>query len=166
MLHRLFKIGAVLSLMLCVATAIAWAVSAVIPFSSTVVPQKPVTSPRVFVAGSYAGSIVIDVLSPGTGNPQVQRNFLGFRYDKGPAAPSANQLSTQIGIANVVTIPCWFVMIATLITPLAFTVVVIRRRRRGTVGCCPVCGYDLRATPERCPECGTARVADPSRMVG
>jgi len=61
--------------MLCTATAIAWAVSAVIPFSSTVVPQKPVTSPRVFVAGSYAGSIVIDVLSPGTGNPQVQRNF-------------------------------------------------------------------------------------------
>ncbi len=54
-----------------------------------------------------------------------------------------------------VVVPAWSVLIITLVLPVSRGVGWYRQRRKPREGCCKKCGYDLRATPERCPECGT-----------
>jgi len=55
------------------------------------------------------------------------------------------------GMAYEFAVPYWAMMLATLFAAYRFFTAG-RQRRDG----CSVCGYDLRATPDRCPECGTA----------
>jgi hypothetical protein len=54
--------------------------------------------------------------------------------------------------------PHWLIVAATALPPLFWTGRRARRQwvrsRRRRVGRCVNCGFDLRATPERCPECG------------
>jgi hypothetical protein len=56
--------------------------------------------------------------------------------------------------------PYWFLFLLTAALPVARWMLI--RMRRLKVGCCPVCGYDLRATPDRCPECGVPSPVAPS----
>jgi hypothetical protein len=53
------------------------------------------------------------------------------------------------------TVSHWVVAVVASLTPLAWAVRELRRRRRAAAQLCARCGYDLRATPARCPECGS-----------
>jgi hypothetical protein len=72
--------------------------------------------------------------------------FAGFAYGHGTAPD-------YIGWA--VLVPLWSTTVAFVIPPIFWYRSWRRRRRTHQKGLCPTCGYDLRATPDRCPECGT-----------
>ena len=58
---------------------------------------------------------------------------------------------------RIVVIPWWFVVTLLSILPALQIKPILRRRRRAMrlrQNLCVHCGYDLRATPWRCPECG------------
>jgi predicted amidophosphoribosyltransferase len=58
-------------------------------------------------------------------------------------------------------VPFWALAFATAMVPGLVSARRACRTRRLRVGLCPACGYDLRATPDRCPECGTAPTTPP-----
>lgn len=61
-------------------------------------------------------------------------------------------------LTTVLLFPFWTVQLACAVLPVAWIRTRVRRwRRSSATGLCGHCGYDLRATPDRCPECGTLR---------
>ena len=81
-----------------------------------------------------------------------------FRWDDSYGTP---WLATRrpVGLATVrtpsaggVLVPQWLACLAAAPLPAAW--LAGRDARHPRPGHCPACGYDLRATPHRCPECG------------
>lgn len=104
-----------------------------------------------------------DLFGPEAPPPGTWIQRMGFRWDH----PQWNNRS-GLGSIRYYVWPHWFM---TLILAIPIPVLAWRWTRRRTArlrqagGLCVVCGYDLRASPDQCPECGT-RVTIPPAQSG
>ncbi len=73
----------------------------------------------------------------------------------------SNYADFRRSFVNVYRVPLWsIVLVCALSSGLLIVPPVLRRRKRARGGKCLQCGYDLRGSTERCPECGTEFDAD------
>jgi hypothetical protein len=80
-----------------------------------------------------------------------------FRWERSEQAPSFSGGRAARAMYRTVVVPHWSVMLLTAALPLARlpdALAALRRTGRAARSQCVRCGYDLRATPGRCPECG------------
>ena len=72
-----------------------------------------------------------------------------YQFQTTPAAPFPYRM---------VQVPFWSLTAVTGVLPVAVFLRGRLRRRRVSRRACAECGYDMRGSPERCPECGTVPV--------
>jgi hypothetical protein len=79
--------------------------------------------------------------------------FWGFSSNMYGGAADGGIPFTQAGV------PHWFIVLITGMLPAGRGIRFWLRNRRNYGTFCRKCGYDLRATPDRCPECGAITAA-------
>jgi len=176
LLRILLNAATVLSLVLCAATVAAWVRSYQ---ARDIVWWR--TNRRVLQFDTYCGELVASVLTrddnsliPGVGSSHfapVSYAELGHPQDTFFNRFGFAFLVVEVSanaeidgyVAQRLACPYWFILLLTAILPAARLAGWRRRRRRRArrllmgAGLCQHCGYDCRATPDRCPECGAAR---------
>lgn len=81
---------------------------------------------------------------------------IGIRWDQ-QQWPFVNGIAVSRGLTTLVNFPLWLATLSFAFPPL-FYAAARGRCHRKSPNICSHCGYDLRATPDRCPECGMAPI--------
>jgi hypothetical protein len=115
---------------------------------------------HVYVPGRLYGlSLNRRPFNPGLDRATFSYNGWGFGLHRlntvGP--PPRGQWRTGGRRLWIVYLPGWLPVLLLAVPPAVWVARRTRSARRCRTGLCPVCGYDLRATPGRCPECGGGR---------
>jgi hypothetical protein len=94
------------------------------------------------------------------------RTHAGFAYWAGQSEFPVLRGDEGTDTSCDAIIPIWFPMVCFLILPVLWAARRGLAARRRAAGYCVACGYDLRATKGRCPECGTERKLDTPGFPG
>jgi hypothetical protein len=184
MLRRLFAIVSVVSLALCASTVALWSLS------TTMKSEVAGDSMDADRLGRSAYSIAFEhgvitfrylhVRAAADAPANFKRYFqspaqpaLTVRHDYYPASWGLQRWSFRwtrshapyVGGRFQVAAPCWVIFLLTAIAPGLWLRQRVRRRTTLGLGFCDACGYDLRASPDRCPECGKAVTGTSGRAV-
>jgi hypothetical protein len=119
-------------------------------------PADPADPYRwILVLGGSDGSFYAGLTHRPVGDRWVKLENYKCDYTGQVNRPPAFGAIWQPG-GHTVFVRCWFVgVLSALIGAYAWR----QYKRPAQTGMCDHCGYDLRATPDRCPECGTVPAA-------
>lgn len=130
------------------------------PFTSpaTVVNHRPIPPNDTWRV--FWGVEPSDVAWEAAGFALLSRSYVVFSPGGSSGFSGGSTFPRTTGTASFLAVvtPYWFIVLIASIPPIRAAIrwrKYARANRRVKAGCCVVCGYDLRATPDCCPECGT-----------
>jgi hypothetical protein len=157
----IFHSLACFSLLLCLTSAVFWyrshrITSPTLKIADSISIRK--TSPRYWIVTHPNSLTLCRQVGKNWDHPLKEFKFLGVRF---------GGLYGQGSMLWNLVIPFWLLTTLAAILPLLEIPLLLRALRkslRDTQGFCLNCGYDLRASPTTCPECGQPALSKRRRI--